>query len=149
VEREVKRTDEQYVIDLCDSILGLRAVRHAKFEFLRGDPGENGRCRKLPVDAHYVELKIVIEFQEKQQFESVLIMDRRPTCSGCDRGQQRKIYDQRRRDVLPRQGICLIELPYYIFPYDPNKRLRRISDADELVIRNQLRHAGIKPSRLL
>ena len=36
--------------------------------------------------------------------------DKRQTVSGVGRGEQRKIYDQRRRDVLPVNGIKLIEI---------------------------------------
>ncbi len=31
--------DEEYVIDVCDQVLGLVASRHHCFEFLRGDTG--------------------------------------------------------------------------------------------------------------
>jgi hypothetical protein len=37
-------------------------------------------------------------------------MDCRMTVSGVDRGAQRAIYDQRRREVLPQHGIALVEL---------------------------------------
>ena len=45
--------DEHYIIDLCDHVLGMTALRQHKFDFLRGDPGKHGRCRRLPVDAYY------------------------------------------------------------------------------------------------
>lgn len=127
-------SDEQYIIELCDCVLKRKALRHASFEFLRGDPGRNGRCRKLPVDGYYKEFNLVVEYQELQHFESISIMDKKWTCSGCDRGQQRRLYDQRRRDILPKHGICLIELPYYMFEYDPKKRLRRNRAADAAVL---------------
>jgi hypothetical protein len=40
--------DEAYIIDLCDRVLGRKAVRQHPFDFLRGDPG-----RPLRVDAYY------------------------------------------------------------------------------------------------
>lgn len=52
-----KNSDEHYVINLCDEVLGQHAARQHKFDFLKGD-GENPRC--LPVDAYYEGLKLVI-----------------------------------------------------------------------------------------
>ncbi len=45
-------SDESYVIDICDRILNRRAIRQHRFDFLRGDPGKNGGCAMLPVDAY-------------------------------------------------------------------------------------------------
>lgn len=39
------------------------------------------------------------------------------------RGEQRKKYDQRRRDVLPKNGIALIEFNYDEFDHFSGKRL--------------------------
>ena len=44
----MSKRDESYVIDLCDLVLGLRAKRQHRFDFLRGDSG-----RSHPVDAYY------------------------------------------------------------------------------------------------
>ena len=56
-----KNSDEHYVLDLCDEILGLKASRQQTFDFLRGD-GKPGK--KLPVDAYYPNLKLVVEYKE-------------------------------------------------------------------------------------
>ena len=90
-----KDSDELYVIDLCDQVLNLKAIRQHRFDFLLGDPGKTGRCTPLPVDAWYPELKLVMEYREKQHTESVKIMDQRMTVSGVTRGEQRRIYDER------------------------------------------------------
>ena len=135
---QVRGRDEDYVIDLCDGALNLKAKRHHRFDFLRGDPGKNSRCAKLPVDAYYDELKLVIEYRERQHAESVPIFDKRLTCSGCDRREQRRRYDQRRRDVLPKHGIHLIELEYNSFQHNGKKRLTRNPIRDEAVIRELL-----------
>ena len=43
--------DAQYIIDICDRVLGAPALREHRFDFLRGDPGRNGRAAaKLPVE---------------------------------------------------------------------------------------------------
>jgi hypothetical protein len=135
-----KRTlsDESYVIDLCDEVLGTPALRQHRFDWLRGDarPGKQGV--RLPVDAYYPELQLVVEYRERQHTEAVPIMDRRMTVSGVDRGTQRAIYDQRRRDVLPQHGIELVELSYADFAHDENKHLLRRRDEDLAVVRRAL-----------
>ena len=118
-------SDESYIIDLCDRVLNLKAKRQHRFDFLRGDPGKNRRCAKLPVDAYYEELKLVVEYRERQHTESVPLFDKRLTCSGCTREEQRRRYDQRRRDVLAAHNIRLIEVEYQLFQCDGQKRLRK------------------------
>jgi len=89
-----QNSDEAYVLDLCDEILGQKASRQHKFDFLKGDSG-----RKLPVDGYYEELNLAIEYRERQHSEPVSHFDKphKMTVSGVHRGEQRKIYDQRRR----------------------------------------------------
>lgn len=136
-------SDESYVIGLCDRAIGVRASRHHTFEFLRGDPGPHAQGRPLPVDAYYAELKLVVEYCERQHTEDVRFFNRRMTVSGVNRGEQRASYDQRRRDVLPQHGIRLIELHYTDFRHTSNKRLVRDRDADLQIIRRKLSDAGL------
>lgn len=130
-----KNSDEHYVIDLCDEVLGLKASRQQTFDFLRGD-GNPGK--KLPVDAYYPQLKLVVEYKERQHTESVAFFNKKTTVSGVCRDEQRRIYDQRRRDVLPKHGIKLIEISYTDFKYDNHKRLIRNRQADMAEIRRIL-----------
>ncbi len=131
-------SDECYVIDLCDEVLGTRALRQHRFEWLRGDarPGQSGV--RLPVDAYYPDLQLVVDYCERQHTESIPIMDRRMTVSGVDRGVQRAIYDQRRRDLLPQHGLDLVELSCADFAHDEHKRLYRRREEDLAVIRRAL-----------
>ncbi len=131
-------SDEAYVIDLCDEVLGSRALRQHRFDFLRGDarPGKEGV--RLPVDAYYPDRNLVVEYCERHHTETVPIMDRRWTVSGVDRGAQRAIYDQRRREVLPQHHIELVELSYADFAHKENKRLCRSLSEDLAVIRRTL-----------
>jgi hypothetical protein len=134
------KEDQNYVVDLCDAVLGLVGHRDCyKLDFLRGDPGKNGKCRILPVDAYYPDLRLVIEYRELQHSEPVAIMDRRPTVSGCSRGEQRKIYDERRRKVLSQMGYPLVEFDYTMFAHNARKRLRRDRTADLKVIQSKLK----------
>lgn len=125
-----KNSDENYVIDLCDEILNQKAFRQHRFDFLKGDSGT-----KLPVDAYYPTLNLVIEFRERQHTEEVKFFDKRQTVSGVGRGEQRKIYDQRRRDVLPQHGLKLVEFNYSDFEHKKSKKLVRSSvhDVKEIV----------------
>lgn len=62
---------------------------------------------------------------------------RRPTVSGVSRGEQRKIYDQRRATILPHHGINLVIISYTDF--GSTKRLIRNHDRDVEIVRNILK----------
>ncbi len=134
-DRMVRR-DEDYVINLCDEILGCSARRWHRFNFLRGDAGTT-----LPVDAYYPDLKLVVEYRERQHTQSVPHFDKphRMTVSGVHRGEQRRLYDQRRREVLPKWGIHLVEIEYSELKHRSNGRLVRDRIADRTVIGGRLR----------
>ncbi len=134
--QEGKRTnsDESYIIDLCDEVLGIEGQRQHRFDFLKGDSGT-----KLPVDSYYAKLNLVIEYCERQHTEDVKFFNRRQTVSGVNRGEQRKLYDQRRRDELPKQGITLIEFDYSEFEHDKSKRLIRNKANDLEIIKKKLK----------
>jgi hypothetical protein len=138
--KTAKDSDEKYILDLCDKVLGLNSKRQHRFDFLLGDENKLGIAVKLPVDAYYKELNLVIEYREKQHSEEVTFFDKpnKMTVSGVDRGKQRKLYDERRRDILPKQGLLLIEFSYSDFKHDSNKRLIRDTDHDEKIIRLRL-----------
>lgn len=106
---ETPQRDEAYVIDLCDELLGQAALRQHRFDFLRGDAGT-----RLPVDAYYPALHLVIEYKEPQRTRPTPFFDKphRLTVSGVNRREQRSLYDQRRRDELPRHDINLLEISY-------------------------------------
>lgn len=125
-------SDESYVIDLCDEVLKMKASRQHKFDFLVGDTG-----RKLPVDAYYESLNLVIEYHERQHTEAVSLFDNKSTVSGVSRGEQRKIYDQRRVEILPKHGIKLIIISYRDF--GTSKKLQRNRNNDILVVKTLLK----------
>lgn len=141
----MKPKDESYVIELCDSILNRTAKRQHRFDFLLGDPGKRGLCVRLPVDPYYDDLSLVVEYWERQHTEATPFMDKRMTCSGLNRGKQRRRYDQRKARVLTEHGITLLVLEYKMFDCDARKRLRRKIDDDAAVIREQLQQ--INPNR--
>jgi len=114
--------DESYVIGLCDKVLGLTSSKQHKFDFLLGDPNSSGKAAKLPVDSFYDTLNLVIEYRERQHTEGVNFFDKpnKMTVSGVHRGEQRRIYDERRREVLPHHKMALqkniLELQPLHFP---------------------------------
>ena len=134
------REDQHYIIDLCDEVLGLTAAREHTFDFLRGDSRGDTKGRKLPVDAYYEDLMLVVEYHEKQHQpgDSVPLWDYKQTVSGVSRKVQRAIYDQRRRDVLPKHGIRLVELSIDRFAHR-GRKLQRHRDADREVIAQLLK----------
>lgn len=128
-----KDSDEAYVLDLCDSILGTRSLRQFSFPFLVGDAGI-----KLLVDAYYPRLKLVVEYREKQHSEEVKLFDQKWTRSGMTRDRQRARYDQLRRDILPAHGITLIEIDYTELPHRKAGRRLLRTDGDRATLERRL-----------
>jgi hypothetical protein len=71
-QKSRSQNDESYIIDLCDEVLMENAIRQYRFDFLRGDTGV-----KLPVDAWYPKLKLVIEYRERQNTEAVVFLTKK------------------------------------------------------------------------
>ena len=128
-----KNRDEVYVIDLCDEVLGMKSSRQHRFPFLLGDSGI-----ALPVDAYYEKLGLVVEYCERQHTEAVFFFDRKQTVSGVSRGEQRRIYDERRKEVLPQHGIRFVNISYSDFEYNSQKRIIRNHQQDIEIVRNKL-----------
>ncbi len=140
-------SDEHYVLDLCDEVLGERSSRQHLFDWLVGDPSpETGKARRLPVDAYWERFKLVVEFREHQHYEAVAHFDKpdRVTVSGVHRGEQRRIYDQRREELVPAHGLRLIIIKSSDFELR-GKNLRRSPDSDREVVRRNL-DADIEPT---
>ena len=136
IKREQKlcsreNSDEYYVINLCNEVLGRTALQQHKFDFLRGDSGKH-----LPVDAYYEDLNLVIEYCESQHTSSTPFFDRKMTVSGVSRGEQRKMYDERRRDVLPQNGIRIINIHYTDF--GTTKQIHRNYERDLEIVKQKL-----------
>jgi hypothetical protein len=122
-----KRTesDEFYVLDLADRVLGASASRQHRFEWLRGDFSEKRQTSSyLPVDGYWEELKLVVEYAERQHNEPVKLFDQRDTVSGVSRGIQRRIYDERRVELIPINGLDLVVIPAAAFELKSNKIVR-------------------------
>ena len=132
-----QNSDEAYVIDICDEAFGASAFRQHRFPFLTGDSG-----RTLPVDAYYPSKNLVVEYYESQHTESGFFDHKdKLTVSGVDRGVQRRIYDERRRTVLPKHGIKLVIINYTDF--GTRKKLLRNHDRDLEIVKSVLKSNGI------
>lgn len=133
ISKPKKQSDEAYIIDLCDEVLKQKSFRQHRFDFLRGDTGV-----KLPVDAYYPNINLVIEYYERQHTEAVPHFDKRMTVSGMSRGEQRKRYDERRRIELPKKGVKLVIFDFSEFEHYSNKRLVRNKFEDIKVVKQKL-----------
>lgn len=131
--------DEDYAIDLCEALLGTPALRQHRFDWLRGDRNARGASVRLPVDAYWPVHRLVVEFQEIQHRSAVPFFDKpeRMTVSGVSRGEQRRIYDERRRIEIPRHGIALVEIGSDQLAMR-GSRLARDIDADRSTLRRIL-----------
>lgn len=126
-------SDETYVLDLCDEALGVPGMRQHRFDWLRGDPGVDGREVRLPVDAFYPTISLVIEYREVQHDIAIPIMDARPTISGVPRGEQRRRYDQRRNELVPAHGLRLVVIKPSDLDCTGRGRLRRRDRGPDLM----------------
>lgn len=126
------------MLDLCDEILGASGRRQATFDWLRGDPSpRRPRGTKLPVDGYWPELELVVEFQEEQHAQPSPFFDRRQTVSGVGRGEQRRLYDERKRLLIPEHELRLVVIEKSAFLVR-STRIVRDRSRDMAVIRQRL-----------
>ena len=127
--QNIANSDEFYLVNLCDELLKQKASRKHTFDTLLGRLHKKGKTRtKLPLDAYYEDLKLVIEFFEKKETEE-----------SADREAQRKFYDQRKKVVLKKKEIQLIDINYALFECDENDRLVRNKENDCRVLKDLLK----------
>lgn len=129
-------SDEFYVLDLCDEVLGEIGLRQHRFEWLLGDPGASGRRVRLPVDGYWPVASLVVEYRERQHDQPVTHFDKpdRLTISGVHRGLQRARYDTLRDELIPEHGIRLVIVTPADLDTTASGHLRRNHDSDLLAI---------------
>ena len=138
-------SDEHYVLDLCDKVLGVGSIRQATFDWLRGDPYPLQPLGKmLPVDGFWSDLKLVVEFQEEQHSKPSPFFDRRQTISGVGRGEQRRLYDERKRRLIREHGCHLVVIEKSSFVIKSRRIMRNI-EMDLAVIRQHIGSYENKP----
>lgn len=132
-------SDEFYILNLCDEIFNEKASRQYTFSFLLGDFHKDKISRtKLPLDAFYHSLNLVIEYRIKQQFNDDSKLENR-TISGVSREEQQKLYNERKKDVLSRKNVNLVEINYYAFEYDDALKIVRNKEKDIEILKDLLK----------
>jgi hypothetical protein len=132
-----------YVIDLLEEILGETAVREKRFPWALGDPSQKtGHAVRLPFDAVWSSRNLIVEVDEDQHRRPVPFWDKPsvPTVSGVSRGEQRIIYDRRKRSAARAEGFTVIEIPWERRPA-PRQRDR---SEDRRRLTRILRDGGVK-----
>lgn len=104
----------------------------------------------LPVDAYLPGLGLVVEVYERQHDHPVAHFDKPDTltASGVHRGEQRRIYDQRRRALIPAHELTLLIIRTALLAVDRRGHLLRNAAADDWVLRELLDEALAAPVRL-
>lgn len=102
---------------------------------------KKGKTRtKLPLAAYYENANLVIEFLEKQnKTEEELAKLEVMTVSGVTRGEQIIRYNKRRKDILEKKNINLIEIDYALFECDKKNNLSREKDKDVRLLKKILK----------
>ena len=140
-------SDEKYILDLVAEILAEPDYRwQHRFPTLLGDPGQDGKQRLLPVDGYFPRHRLIVEYWERQHSAPVPIMDEGMTVSGVSRGDQRRLYDQRRQAWAAANGLQFVILDYRGFETDQQGRLQRNPARDRLIAADALRAAADCPT---
>ena len=127
----------RYVLEIVDSLLGP-GQREKRFDWALGDISpKTGRAARLPFDAVWMARKLIVEVDEDQHHEATAFFDKpdRITVSNVHRGQQRALYDARKRQAAREQGYLVVALAW------PRRRRPAAADIDE--IRAVLIGAGV------
>jgi hypothetical protein len=131
-----------YVIDLLAEILAEEPEREARYGWALGDVSKKtGRQAQLPFDAVWESRRLIVEVDEDQHRHPVQFWDKpdRLTVSGVHRGEQRRIYDLRKRAAAREQGYRVVEIAWERRP-PPARRNR---DEDRRRLRELLSEAGV------
>jgi hypothetical protein len=115
--------------------------RQKRFDWLIGDASlTTGKKRRLPLDGYWDSFRLAVEFQEKQHFEPVPFWDQKITASGMTRGEQRKVYAQRKTEQTAAHGVHLLRIRQDTFPMSKGK-IRRNVERDLDIVRRLLHDA--------
>ncbi len=123
-----------YVITLLEEILDEPCDREKRYAWALGDESpKTGRRARLPFDAVWESRKLIAEIDEDQHRDSMPFWDKpdRLTVSGIDRGQQRRLYDERKRNAARHEGYVMLEIPWPRRPALPDRD--RAADRQALI----------------
>jgi hypothetical protein len=131
----------QYVLGLIDTLLGA-GEREKCFDWARGDPSpKTKRTKKLPFDSVWEARKLIIEIDEDQHGEATPFFDKpqKLTVSRVHRGEQRALYDARKRAAAMENGYVVLAIMW-----SRKKKRRPVEDLAEL--RKLICEAGVSLS---
>lgn len=131
-----------YVIELLAEILEEQPAREIRFPWAVGDPSaKTGRSAQLPFDAVWESRRLIVEVDEDQHRQPVPFWDKPDvvTVSGVSRGEQRRIYDMRKRAAAREHEYTVVEVEWERRPR-PDRRDR---DADRKRLVAVLGRAGV------
>jgi hypothetical protein len=128
-------SDEHYVLDLCDTLLG---------EAASGTIGSSIGYVATPVRGYRLTATgpvtaSSLSTTNASTYEPVAIFDKPNviTVSGVHRGEQRRLYDLRRQELVPAHGLRLVVIRSTDLA-GTGRRLRRDVDHDAPIISNML-----------
>lgn len=130
----IQNSDEYYLVNLCDELLEQKASRKHTFDTIVGSLHKRGKGRtKLPLDAYYEDLKLVIEFFREQ----VAIED-------LDEAEQARLvqikrYDQIKKKAILKRELHLVEINYSTFACDEAGKLVRDLEKDQNILKGMLK----------
>jgi len=131
---DIQNSDENYLINLCDELLGKEASRKHTFDTLVGNLHKRGKGRtKLPLDAYYKDLKLVIEFF--RQTSTVSELDEKEQA----RIAQIKYYDELKKEAVLAKSMRYMKINFAQFECDENDKLIRNTENDKIVLKGVLK----------
>jgi hypothetical protein len=132
-----------HVIGLAAELLGEEPEREKRFPWALGDvSAKTGRAHRLPFDAVWESRRLIIEVDEDQHRRPVRFWDKPDvlTVSGVHRGEQRRLYDERKRNAARKEGYTVVEIAWERRPAPA----RRDRSADLKTIRERLLVEGVE-----
>lgn len=138
------RETQQYVTGLLVELLGPAEIEK-RFDWARGDSRDPRRPGvPLPFDAVWERRKLIVEIDERQHGEVVRFFDKPDviTVSGVHRGEQRRLYDQRKVRLAREHGYTVVRIPASILTM-MGRRLARDRAADRRAVGELLRSAEV------
>lgn len=129
------------MIAILEEALGEPAEPQKRFPWALGDPDAAGHSVQPPFDAVWEARRLIVEVDEDRHRVSYPFWDNpdRLAVSGVPRGQQRHIYDERKRSAARVRGYVVVEIPWERRP-TPAQRNRL---ADTRKLQQLLAAAGI------
>lgn len=138
------REDQRHITGLLTELLG-RAEIEKRFEWARGDSRQPGGLgAMLPFDAVWEHRRLIVEIDERQHGEAVAFFDKpdRMTVSGVHRGEQRRLYDERKVRCAHEHGYTVLRVRTSSLAHR-GRHLIHDRDKDLELLRRLLSEVGI------